>query len=147
MYGFEKQGIFSYRMKGFDNGWTLLKPGQHSVRYSALPVGNYTFEVKYGSALTTLENEAISVDIIVTPHFWNSWWFRLLFSLLIIALAVYIYNRRVAELKRREAEQLLSPIRKVLEESSNPKHSVPRLRGPCAACCSRNWASVSIPSG
>ena len=126
-YGFEKQGIFSYRMKGFDNGWTLLKPGQHSVRYSALPVGNYTFEVKYGSALTTHENEAISVDIIVTPHFWNSWWFRLLFSLLIIALAVYIYNRRVAELKRREAEQLLSPIRKVLEESSNPKHLQQRI--------------------
>jgi len=126
-YGFEKQGIFSYRMKGFDDGWTLLKPGQHSVRYSALPVGNYTFEVKYGSALTTHENEAISVDIIVTPHFWNSWWFRLLFSLLIIALAVYIYNRRVAELKRREAEQLLSPIRKVLEESSNPKHLQQRI--------------------
>lgn len=126
-YGFEKQGIFSYRMKGFDNGWTLLKPGQHSVRYSALPVGNYTFEVKYGSALTTHENEAISVDIIVTPHFWNSWWFRLLLSLLFIALAVYIYNRRVAELKRREAEQLLSPIRKVLEESSNPKHLQQRI--------------------
>ena len=126
-YGFEKQGIFSYRMKGFDNGWTLLKPGQHSVRYSALPVGNYTFEVKYESASTTLENEPISLDIIVTPHFWNSWWFRLLLSLLIIALAVYIYNRRVAELKRREAEQLLSPIRKVLEESSNPKHLQQRI--------------------
>ena len=126
-YGFEKQGIFSYRMKGFDNGWTLLKPGQHSVRYSALPVGNYTFEVKYGSALATLESDTIAIDIIVTPRFWNSWWFRLLLSLLIIALAVYIYNRRVAELKRREAEQLLSPIRKVLEESSNPKHLQQRI--------------------
>ena len=126
-YGFEKQGIFSYRMKGFDNGWTLLKPGQHSVRYSALPVGNYTFEVKYESALATLESDTIAIDIIVTPHFWNSWWFRLLLSLLIIALAVYIYNRRVAELKRREAEQLLSPIRKVLEESSNPKHLQQRI--------------------
>lgn len=126
-YGFEKQGIFSYRMKGFDNEWTLLKPGQHSVRYSALPVGNYTFEVKYESALTTFDNESISVGIIVTPYFWNSWWFHLLLSLLVIALAIYIYNRRVAELRRREAEQLLNPIRKVLEESSNPKHLQQRI--------------------
>lgn len=120
-YGYESQGIFSYRMKGFDNEWTLLKPGQHSVRYSALPVGNYTFEVKYESALSSVEEETISIDIEVQPRFWNSWWFRLLLSLLFVALIIYIYNRWAAELKRREAEQLLSPIRKVLEESKDPK--------------------------
>ena len=120
-YGYESQGIFSYRMKGFDNEWTLLKPGQHSVRYSALPVGNYTFEVKYESALSSVEEETISIGIEVQPRFWNSWWFRLLLSLLFVALIIYIYNRWAAELKRREAEQLLSPIRKVLEESKDPK--------------------------
>ena len=120
-YGYESQGIFSYRMKGFDNEWTLLKPGQHSVRYSALPVGNYTFEVKYESALSSVEEETISIGIEVQPRFWNSWWFRLLLSLLFVALVIYIYNRWAAELKRREAEQLLSPIRKVLEESKDPK--------------------------
>ena len=127
-YGHEAQGVFSYRMKGFDDEWTLLKPGQHSVRYSALPVDNYTFEVKYESALVALENETIAVDIIVEPYFWNSWWFRMLLSLLLIAFAVYIYNRRIAELKRREAEQLLSPIREVLEESEDPRQLQTRIR-------------------
>ena len=128
-YGHEAQGVFSYRMKGFDKEWTLLKPGQHSVRYSALPVGNYTFEVKYKSALDfDGENDAISVDIVVKPHFWNSWWFRLLLGVLFIGLIIYLYNRRVAELKRREAEQLLNPIRKVLEESEDPKLLQTRIR-------------------
>lgn len=126
-YGYETQGTFSYRMKGFDNEWTLLKPGQHSVRYSVLPVGNYTFEVKYESSLSSVEEETIAIDIVVKPHFWNSWWFRLLLALLFVGLIVYIYNRWVTELKRREAEQLLSPIRKVLEESSNPKHLQQRI--------------------
>ena len=126
-YGYESQGIFSYRMKGFDNEWTLLKPGQHSVRYSALPVGNYTFEVKYESALSSVEEETISIDIEVQPRFWNSWWFRMLLSLLFVALVIYIYNRWAAELKRREAEQLLSPIRKVLEESKDPKQLQQRI--------------------
>jgi ligand-binding sensor domain-containing protein/AraC-like DNA-binding protein len=126
-YGYETQGIFSYRMKGFDDEWTLLKPGQHSVRYSVLPVGNYTFEVKYESALSSVEEETIAIGVIVKPHFWNSWWFHLLLALLFIALVVYIYNRWAAELKRREAEQLLSPIRKVLEESKDPKQLQKRI--------------------
>jgi ligand-binding sensor domain-containing protein/AraC-like DNA-binding protein len=126
-YGYETQGIFSYRMKGFDEEWTLLKPGQHSVRYSVLPVGNYTFEVKYESALSTVEKETISIGILVKPHFWNSWWFRLLLSALFVALIIYLYNRWVAELKRREAEQLMQPIRKVLEESKDPKQLQQRI--------------------
>ena len=127
-YGHEAQGIFSYRMKGFDNEWTQLKPGQHSVRYSALPVGNYTFEVKYVSASSTGEGDVISVDVVVNPYFWNSWWFRLLLCLLFVGLIIYIYNRRVAELRRREAEQLLSPIRKVLEESEDPRQLQSRIQ-------------------
>lgn len=127
-YGHEAQGIFCYRMKGFDHEWTQLKPGQHSVRYSVLPVGNYTFEVKYLSALSVGDAEAISVDVVVRPYFWNSWWFRLLLFALVIALVIYLYNRRVAELKRREAEQLLSPIREVLEESENPRQLQTRIR-------------------
>lgn len=126
-YGYESQGIFSYRMRGFDKEWTLLKPGQHSVRYSALPVGSYTFEVKYETALSSSEHNTISVDVIVQPRFWNSWWFRLILGLLFVALIVYLYNRRVAELKRREAEQLLRPIRKVLEESRNPQQLQQRI--------------------
>ena len=126
-YGYESQGIFSYRMRGFDKEWTLLKPGQHSVRYSALPVGTYTFEVKYETALSSSEHNTISVDVVVQPRFWNSWWFRLMLGLLFVALIVYLYNRRVAELKRREAEQLLRPIRKVLEESHNPQQLQQRI--------------------
>ena len=127
-YGNEEQAIFSYRLKGLEDEWTLLKPGQHSVRYSALPVGHYTFEVRYQSALTANTDDVISVDVVVNPHFWNSWWFRLLLIALFVGLVIYLYNRRVAELKRREAEQLLNPIRKVLEESENPSQLQSRIQ-------------------
>lgn len=127
-YGYETQGIFSYRMKGFDNEWTLLKPGQHSVRYSALPAGSYVFEVKYESAVSSDSSDTISIDIIAKPYFWKSWWFRLLMGILFVALLIYIYKRWVAVLKRREAEQLLNPIRQVLEESEDPRQLQTRIR-------------------
>ena len=127
-YGYEMQGVYSYRMKGFDNEWTVLKPGQHSVRYTALPAGNYTFEVKYKSVQMAGDGDMISLDVVVKPYFWRSWWFRLLLSILFVALLVYIYNRWVAIVKRREAEQLYNPIRKVLEESDDPRQLQTRIQ-------------------
>ena len=127
-YGYEEQTMFSYRMKGLDKEWTPLKLGEHSVRYSALPAGRYTFEVKYMSTLSAEHSDIASIEIIVNPAFWNSWWFRLLLSLLFVLLIIYIYNRWAARLKRLEAEQLLSPIRKVLEESDDPRQLQGRIQ-------------------
>jgi AraC-like DNA-binding protein len=127
-YGNEAQTMFSYRMKGLDNDWTPLMLGEHSVRYSALPAGHYTFEVRCLSATSTDHYDTASIEIEVLPAFWNSWWFRLLLGLALVGIIIYGYNRRVAELKRREAEQLLSPIREVLEESDDPRKLQTRIR-------------------
>ena len=127
-YGNESQAMFSYRMKGLDDEWTSLKLGEHSVRYSALPPGHYTFEVRYVSSLSAEQSEMASIEVIVHPAFWNSWWFRLLLSVLFVVLVLYIYNRWAAHLKRIEAEQLLNPIRKVLEESDDPRQLQGRIQ-------------------
>ena len=127
-YGNEAQAMFSYRMKGLDDEWTPLKFGEHSVRYSALPPGRYTFEVRYVSTLSDANADTASIEIVVHPSFWNSWWFRLLLSILFVAVVIYIYNRWAAHLKRQEAEQLLSPIRRVLEESDDPRQLQSRIQ-------------------
>ena len=127
-YGNEGQAMFSYRMKGIDDEWTPLRLGEHSVRYSALPPGHYTFEVKYVSSQSTEQSAMASIEVIVHPAFWNSWWFRLLLSLFFVVLVLYIYNRWAAHLKRIEAEQLLNPIRKVLEESDDPRQLQGRIQ-------------------
>ena len=127
-YGNEAQAMFSYRMKGLDDEWTPLKFGEHSVRYSALPPGRYTFEVRYVSTLSDDNADTASIEIVVHPSFWNSWWFRLLLSILFVVVVIYIYNRWAAHLKRQEAEQLLSPIRRVLEESDDPRQLQSRIQ-------------------
>ena len=127
-YGNEEQTMFSYRMKGLEDEWNTLMLGEHSVRYNALPAGRYVFEVRYLSAASTDHFETTSIEVVVKPAFWNSWWFRLLLILLVVGLVIYGYNRRVAELKRREAEQLLNPIREVLEESEDPRKLQVRIR-------------------
>ena len=120
--------MFSYRMKGLENEWNTLMLGEHSVRYNALPAGRYVFEVRYLSAASSDYYETASIEVVVKPSFWNSWWFRLLLIILLVGLIIYGYNRRVTELKRREAEQLLKPIREVLEESEDPRKLQDRIR-------------------
>ena len=127
-YGNEGQAMFSYRMKGIDDEWTPLRLGEHSVRYSALPPGHYTFEVRYVSSQSTEQSAIASIEVVVHPAFWNSWWFRLLLSILFVVLILYLYNRWAAHLKRIEAEQLLNPIRKVLEESDDPRQLQGRIQ-------------------
>ena len=118
-FGSETQGVYSYRLKGFDNDWIQLQPGQHSVRYTSLPSGDYTFEVKYSSVLQTDEN-SISINVHVIPYFWKSWWFFLLILLLVVVIARYLYKRRIKVLHDREVEKLYRPLEVALKESNEP---------------------------
>ena len=126
-YGNETQGIYSYRMRGFEREWTPLPAGQHSVRYTSLPSGDYVFEVKYESALDNGEDSRISIAISVVPYFWKSWWFISLSLIALTVLASWVYQRRTEELKRREAERLIRPIEKVLRESDAPEQLQARI--------------------
>ena len=121
------QGHYSYRLKGFEDDWTLLKPGEHSVRYTSLKPGTYTFEVVYAEDGDN-HSQTISIDVVVTPYFWKSWWFMVLVMLLMAAVVVWFYRRRVATLRRQEAEKLLVPIRKAMEDADDPGQLQSRIQ-------------------
>lgn len=119
-YGNESQGVYLYRMKGYENDWVQLKPGQHSVRYSTLPAGSYQFEVKYIPSFDSDKEQVISVDIKVTPYFWKSWWFVSLMVIAFIAFLLYIYTSRLEKMREREVEELYRPIEAALKDSDEP---------------------------
>lgn len=119
-YGNDTQGVYLYRMKGYENDWVQLKPGQHSVRYSTLPAGSYQFEVKYIPSFDSDKEQVISVDIKVTPYFWKSWWFVSLMVIAFIAFLLYIYTSRLEKMREREVEELYRPIEAALKNSDEP---------------------------
>ena len=119
-YGNDSQGVYLYRMKGYENDWVQLKPGQHSVRYSTLPAGSYQFEVKYIPSFDSDKEQVISVDIKVTPYFWKSWWFVSLMVIAFIAFLLYIYTSRLEKMREREVEELYRPIEAALKDSDEP---------------------------
>lgn len=119
-YGNDSQGVYLYRMKGYENDWVQLQPGQHCVRYSTLPAGSYQFEVKYIPSFDSDKEQVISVDIKVTPYFWKSWWFVSLMVIAFIAFLLYIYTSRLEKMREREVEELYRPIEAALKDSDEP---------------------------
>ena len=142
-YGNETQGIYSYRMKGFEQEWTPLPAGQHSVRYTSLPPGDYVFEVRYASAYDApptadgdgaeqLQVPHISIDVHVAPYFWKTWWFLLLLATAaLLSLSYFLrrmHLRRLQLAKQQEAERLMRPIEEVLRESEDPYELQQRIQ-------------------
>ena len=78
--------------------------------------------------MNEIEEHVISIAIEVMPYFWRSWWFNLLLMAALVASTVWFYRYKEREWKRLEAEKLLTPIRKVLEEAEEPQQLQSRIQ-------------------
>lgn len=127
-YGGETQGTYVYRLRGLEDDWITLPAGEHSVRYSRLPSGHYTFEVRYLSNFTQGEPQHLAVEVDVAPYFYKSWWFQLLILIAVAASATWAYRRRMTLLRNQEAERLYRPIEAALKESGEPGRLQTRIQ-------------------
>jgi signal transduction histidine kinase/DNA-binding response OmpR family regulator/ligand-binding sensor domain-containing protein len=87
---------YEYRLYPYQKEW-LLSNEDDEVSYTNLPDGKYTFEVRsvYPNGKT---GSITRMPIRILPHWTHTVWFRLLLTLIFIALLVYLYNY----LKRRQ---------------------------------------------
>jgi signal transduction histidine kinase len=97
---------FQCRLAGFDDRW-VSATGPWNISYSRLPAGAYQFLVRAQNGDSTW-SPISSVNIVVDPFFWATWWFRssvvILFTVAVIAIVRYVSFRRL-RLKLRALEQ------------------------------------------
>ncbi len=93
---------YAYIMEGFDKEWTMAGP-RRFVTYTNLDPGRYTFRVT-GSNNDGIWNTAgASIDIIITPPFWRTWWFItlvVLFILSLIGIIIHVQFRHLLAMER-----------------------------------------------
>lgn len=66
---------YAYIMEGFDTEWNYVGT-THSVTYTNLDGGNYTFKVKGLNNQGEWSSKMATLSITITPPFWMTWWFR-----------------------------------------------------------------------
>jgi diguanylate cyclase (GGDEF)-like protein len=101
---------YSYRMEGFDEGWTDVPAGSPpSAVYTNLPHGEYTLHLRAstrGMRPVTVES---TYPVVVAPRWYETLWLRLLVLLLGALLVVAVIHLRTLYL-RRQAKRLQRQI-------------------------------------
>lgn len=98
---------YAYKLEGFDLDW--IKTGTRRFgTYTNLDAGTYTLRIKGSNNSGVWNEDGASLKIIVTPPFWETWWFRLIASVAVLALGFTAYTVRVANIQaQREKLKVL----------------------------------------
>jgi len=97
---------YEYFMEGYDAGW-IESGTKHFARYANLPPGKYRFKVRASNADGIWNNNPTTLEINITPPFWQTIWFEILafiFIAMVIAAFVFLLYRRQQLKVRREQE-------------------------------------------
>ena len=82
-----EKNVYKYNLAGVDEDW-IYSGNNNMATYTDLSPGSYTFQVKGSNSDGIWNEEPASMEIIILPPFWRTWWFT---SLLIIAGLITIY--------------------------------------------------------
>ncbi len=90
-----------YMLENFNHVWTEASD-RKEVTYTNLAPGKYIFRVVQ---LSTIDNQKLAEDslvIIISPPFWNTWWFQLILISSILATAFLLIRLRIKQLKSQQ---------------------------------------------
>ncbi len=91
---------YAYRLEGFQDEWVEAGT-ENTATYTNLDPGSYTFHVRGANNSGLWNQEGASIDLVVLPHTWETWWFRTLCALLAGAVLLAFYRLRVDALHAR----------------------------------------------
>ena len=120
---------YSYRMEGFDEGWTDLPVGSPpSAVYTNLPHGRYTLRLRAstrGMFPVTVESR---IPVEVMPRWYETTWLRALAALGLVALVLLLVHLRTLYL-RRQAKRLQRQVDERTRDLQDANARLDRLAG------------------
>ena len=94
---------YYYKLDGFDRDW-IDAGSNHSASYANLPTGHYTFRVRTtDNASDEGNSDERTLKVVVEPAPMLSWWAWLIYLVLGIMLAGYLYQNAKRVVKARRA--------------------------------------------
>jgi signal transduction histidine kinase/DNA-binding response OmpR family regulator len=82
---------YAYKLEGFDRDWQYIG-AQRTATFTNLSPGAYTFMVKAANSHGFWNDEPATIQLVITPPWWQTWPAYFLYGLL-IGLAFYAYYR------------------------------------------------------
>ncbi|HJD76818.1 MAG TPA: response regulator, partial [Bacteroides reticulotermitis] len=119
-YSLANQMEYTYMLKGLENSWYTVNEN-NSVTFRNIPPGKYEFLIKARLHNQDWPDETTSLIIRINPPIWLTWWAKLLYFVVCVAIGYFIlraYKKKinleslyVLEKKNHEQEQALNQER------------------------------------
>jgi signal transduction histidine kinase/CheY-like chemotaxis protein/ligand-binding sensor domain-containing protein len=93
---------YAYILEGFDKEWNYVG-SRNTATYTNLPAGTYVFKLKYQNPAGFWSPVTSGLEIISTPPFWLTWWFKILGVVIIAVLIYIIFIVRIRSIKAQKA--------------------------------------------
>ena len=106
---------YAYKLAGIDNNWNYVGNNRRFVNYANIPEGNYKFMVKASDENGIWSNEITSLEIVILPPAYRTWWAYLLYLIILSACGFFI-TRTLSNRIRLRNELKISHIEKEKSE-------------------------------
>lgn len=83
---------YRYRLLGFESNWREVDSTERLAVYTSLPPGNYLFQAQGSNEDGVWNTQGVNLTVVITPPWWNTWWF-LCMAVLLLAGLVYGVDR------------------------------------------------------
>lgn len=111
---------YAYMLENFEDQWNYTDASQRLATYTNLPPGEYVFKVKGTNSDGVWNEQAAWVRVVVTPPFWQTWWFRFM-AIVLVGLIAYVAHRIRLQVR---LENLLELERIKAQETENVRKRV-----------------------
>jgi len=98
-YNLPRNNNYAYILEGFDEDWNYVKD-EYKATYTRIPPGNYVFKVKGSNNEGYWNENPKTVNIYITPPYWQTWWFKILSGILVVGIGYFFFNYRILKLTK-----------------------------------------------
>lgn len=105
-YSAPQRNQFRYMVEGLQDKWISLG-NKHDISFTDLDPGSYILRVMGSNNDGVWNTAGVAIEIVITPPFWQSLWFRALALLCVLMILLFWHRMRMANLSlriRTEAE-------------------------------------------
>lgn len=99
-YSQPERNQYAYKLEGFNDDWVYVGAGK-SATYTNLNPGKYVFKVKASNNEGDWGTNEASIQVIITPPFWLTWWFKLLSILSACITVIVIFSIRTRNIRKK----------------------------------------------
>jgi len=103
-YDHPEKNRYACQLIGFDKKMVQLG-SNNTISYTNVPPAHYKLKVKASNNDGVWNEAGYELDIIITPPFWATWWFRTIIIIALISAVFLLFKLRENRIKREQARQ------------------------------------------